>query len=344
MLSDFLLFCKLASARGVAPASSWGWGATLEAAGWMLDKGFRPEQCGADLRYGPRAAGGALRQLASRVYEGRSGGGGGGGGGGSSDSGSAASDDEGDSSEGEASAKESPFLRGISLGGTQRRQRHAKDKGSRGARGGGGSGAKGDTLAEETGARIASACAGDDSVDDEGFARHSFTFERESGIFDDVRQLVGSGLLLGSGLLAWPLSSATACYLDLLRLRLQAPGCATRSARAMELCRAHWRLRALRCLLRSCNPAEAADLADLHMHMQVGGVELWKELNEQLKIGRLGSGLGAMKAGVAAGAATGSKSGPGKGIPELGSGFGSGPDAATKLALQSGMGFDSVRR
>jgi hypothetical protein len=76
----------------------------------------------------------------------------------------------------------------------------------------------------------------------------------------------------------------------------------------------------------------------------VGGVELWKELNEQLKTGRLGSGLGAMKAGVAAGAATGSKSGPGKGIPELGSGFGSGPDAATKLALQSGMGFDSVRR
>ena len=205
VLSDFLLFCKLASARGVAPAGSWGWGATLEAAGWMLDKGFRPEQCGADLRYGPRAAGGALRQLASRVYEGSSGGGGGGGGGSGSDSGSAASDDEGDSSEGEASAKESPFLRGISLGGTQRRQRHAKDKGSRGARGGGGSGAKGDKLAEETGARIASACAGDDSTDDEGFARHSFTFEREPSIFDDVRKLVRSGLL------AAPQLAALAC-------------------------------------------------------------------------------------------------------------------------------------
>lgn len=93
--------------------------------------------------------------------------------------------------------------------------------------------------------------------------------------------------------------------------------------------------------LRPCGPTEVVDLAVLHM--QVGGVELWKELNEQLKTGRLGTGLGAMKAGVAAGAAAGSKSGPEEGVPELGSGFGSGPDAATKLALQSGMGFD-IRR
>ena len=94
--------------------------------------------------------------------------------------------------------------------------------------------------------------------------------------------------------------------------------------------------------LRLCGPTEVADLAILHM--QVGGVELWKELNEQLKTGRLGTGLGAMKAGVAAGAAAGSKSGGlEEGVPELGSGFGSGPDAATKLALQSGMGFD-IRR
>ena len=94
--------------------------------------------------------------------------------------------------------------------------------------------------------------------------------------------------------------------------------------------------------LRLCGPTEVVDLAVLHM--QVGGVELWKELNEQLKTGRLGTGLGAMKAGVAAGAAAGSKSGGlEEGVPELGSGFGSGPDAATKLALQSGMGFD-IRR
>ena len=53
--------------------------------------------------------------------------------------------------------------------------------------------------------------------------------------------------------------------------------------------------------LRLCGPTEVVDLAVLHM--QVGGVELWKELNEQLKTGRLGTGLGAMKAGVAAGAA-----------------------------------------
>ena len=38
VLSDFLLFCKLASARGIAPAGSWAWDATLDAAGYMLDE------------------------------------------------------------------------------------------------------------------------------------------------------------------------------------------------------------------------------------------------------------------------------------------------------------------
>ena len=41
-------------------------------------------------------------------------------------------------------------------------------------------------MAAETAARIASACAGDDSTDDEGFALHAFTFDRDPSIFDDV--------------------------------------------------------------------------------------------------------------------------------------------------------------
>ena len=64
------------------------------------------------------------------------------------------------------------------------RQRHAKPR--RGGSARSAAGKRADNLAQETAARIASACAGDDSTDDEGFALHAFTFDRDPSIFDDV--------------------------------------------------------------------------------------------------------------------------------------------------------------
>ena len=150
-----------------------------------ISQGFRPEPCGAEARYGPRAAAGALREWAGRVYEGSRAGGGEGG----SDGSGSASSDEGDSSasDSEGGITESPFLRGITIGASRRRQRHAKPRRGGSARSGSGRGGKpADNLAAETAARIASACAGDDSTDDEGFALHAFTFDRDPSIFDDV--------------------------------------------------------------------------------------------------------------------------------------------------------------
>ena len=105
--------------------------------------------------------------------------------------------------------------------------------------------------------------------------------------------------------------------------------------------------------LRCGRAAGVASWRDLNLDLdlapllvQVGGVQLWKELNEQLKSGRLGAGTGSgpvHSAAAAAAAAAGPEAGVGSGLTELGSGFGSGPDAATKLALQSGIGFD-IRR
>ena len=72
ILSDFLVFCKLCVACALCTHGSadheWEWSALLRAAGAMLHKGFHPEQCGADRRYGEAAAGVAMRRVGAMVY------------------------------------------------------------------------------------------------------------------------------------------------------------------------------------------------------------------------------------------------------------------------------------
>ena len=73
ILSDFLVFCKACAARGLCTLGDegeWQWAALLSAAGGMLHKGFHPEACGASHRYGPRAAGDAMRAVGAAVYGG----------------------------------------------------------------------------------------------------------------------------------------------------------------------------------------------------------------------------------------------------------------------------------
>ena len=71
-LSDFLLFCKLCVRCGVVGEREgcppFDWAALLLAAGGMLHRGFHPEQCGAQHRYGEKAAGDAMRALNAIVY------------------------------------------------------------------------------------------------------------------------------------------------------------------------------------------------------------------------------------------------------------------------------------
>lgn len=72
VISDFLLFCKLVAAKGLAAprdGQEWEWPALITAAGGMLDKGFNPEQCGAHYRYGEVAGGESMRRVASLVYD-----------------------------------------------------------------------------------------------------------------------------------------------------------------------------------------------------------------------------------------------------------------------------------
>ena len=72
------VWVQLATARGVLPASgttlhplaaAWRWDAFLSAAAPMLAKGFRPDMCGAALRYGEAmGAADALRVVARQIY------------------------------------------------------------------------------------------------------------------------------------------------------------------------------------------------------------------------------------------------------------------------------------
>jgi hypothetical protein len=76
VVADFLLFCKLCVARGAvsnavcaAGGAEWEWAALLRTAGGMLDRGFNPERCGAQHRYGEAAGGEAMRKLSAIVYD-----------------------------------------------------------------------------------------------------------------------------------------------------------------------------------------------------------------------------------------------------------------------------------
>ena len=75
ILADFLLFTKLAVARGVIPSSSsdtpWEWGVYLDVAGQMIYKAFAPDKCGGAEKYGKQAGDGtALRSWGQAIYEG----------------------------------------------------------------------------------------------------------------------------------------------------------------------------------------------------------------------------------------------------------------------------------
>ena len=198
VLADFLHFCKLASARRMAPPE---WGPLLDAAAPMLDKGFNPEKCGAEHRYGPRAAGSALRAVAHAVYTGQLGVGGGRGGRRRDDrdhsdgNRSSASDDSDDSSDGDA-ATQRPLARRREVDPCQPRSPHSP-------RGDGGVaadvGASHEALAERVFAQIQHACfphADEDATaENDAMARAAapagadhvyFTFDREPAVFDDV--------------------------------------------------------------------------------------------------------------------------------------------------------------
>ena len=201
VLADFLHFCKLASARRMAPPE---WGPLLDAAAPMLDKGFNPEKCGAEHRYGPRAAGSALRAVAHAVYTGQLGVGGGRGGRRRDDrdhsdgNRSSASDDSDDSSDGDA-ATQRPLARRREVDPGQPRSPHSPHS----PRGDGGVaadvGASHEALAERVFAQIQHACfphADEDATaENDAMARAAapagadhvyFTFDREPAVFDDV--------------------------------------------------------------------------------------------------------------------------------------------------------------
>lgn len=189
VLSDFLHFCKLAVARGVVPAhrtdaedpdanggaggGGWDWADTLGTAGGMLDKGFHPEKCGAEVRYGPRAAGTAMRRLGSMMYDVGGRAGGGGGGGENDDSGGSASE-EGDGSDSDSEDETTLRARARKREHACRRQPKRQPQP-----------AAADVPARLR-AEIQEACGGDDTTDQEGYVNHQFTFDRDPTVFDDV--------------------------------------------------------------------------------------------------------------------------------------------------------------
>lgn len=72
VLSDVLLFLKLAVARRVVPSGT-DWEGLLSAAGEQLDKAFNADRCRATARYGEAGTSGAFRRCAALVYEGEGG-------------------------------------------------------------------------------------------------------------------------------------------------------------------------------------------------------------------------------------------------------------------------------
>ena len=76
ILLDFLIFSRLAVARGVIPSGAanglpaWDWGDFLGEASKMLCKAFNPEKCHAEYRYGEEMGRGErMRTLASLLYD-----------------------------------------------------------------------------------------------------------------------------------------------------------------------------------------------------------------------------------------------------------------------------------
>ena len=155
VLSDFLVFCKLVAARRMVPtldpSARWDWEAFLEVAATMLDNGFSPERCHAEVRYGPRAGGAALRLQGTLAYEGPA-----------------------------AAACEDARAPGAAAGNSNPPAARHPPAGSPHAEG------ELDTLMGEVEAAVGAACWGDDARDGAGAVQHRFTFDREPAVFDSV--------------------------------------------------------------------------------------------------------------------------------------------------------------
>ena len=192
----------------------------------MLDKGFQPERCGAEHRYGRRAAGDAMRRVASAIYDGHLLGGGGGGKGkggkGGGKGGGGGSEGDSDSSEGDSDSSEAGDSTGDSSSGSEEcnthrggrartdgrghkggrsererarslfAQRRGRERGDRGVGGGGeatiaaANGGGDDRLAERVFGQIRKACHPEQGEEEEAHDLHRFTFDRDPSIFDDV--------------------------------------------------------------------------------------------------------------------------------------------------------------